>query len=125
MADNAPEDYPIPVNLRLHRRSRVLEIDYPGGEAHKLDCEYLRISSPSAEVRGHGSGNEILQTGKRQVSITAIEPVGNYGVKLVFDDGHDTGIYSWAFLYDLCVNRERYWNRYMQLMEEAGASRDP
>lgn len=114
-----------PTDIRLHRRSRELELSYPGGETYRLPCEYLRVYSPSAEVMGHGPGQEVLQTGKLHVSITAIEPVGNYAVQLVFDDGHDTGLYAWDYLYRLCTERETRWQRYLDRLAEAGASRDP
>lgn len=102
----------------------MLEIAFDDGKRYKLSCEYLRVSSPSAEVRGHGAGQELLQTGKRDVSITAVEPVGNYAVKLVFSDGHDTGLYSWDYLYALGADHDRLWNDYLQRLEKAGASRD-
>ena len=102
----------------------MLEIAFDDGNRYKLSCEYLRVSSPSAEVRGHGTGQEVLQTGKRGVSITAIEPVGNYAIKLVFSDGHDTGLYSWDYLYSIGADHDRLWNEYLQRLEKAGASRD-
>ena len=114
-----------PSGIQLHTRSRELELDYPGGENFRLSCEYLRVFSPSAEVRGHGPGQEVLQSGKLKVAITAIKPVGNYALQLVFDDGHDTGLYSWDYLYDLCINQEQRWQDYLDRMAEAGASRDP
>jgi DUF971 family protein len=114
-----------PTGIALHTRSRELELEYPGGERHRLSCEYLRVFSPSAEVRGHGPGQEVLQSGKINVAITAIKPVGNYALQLVFDDGHDTGLYSWDYLYQLCVNREAWWQDYLQRLDVAGASRDP
>ena len=116
---------PQPESLVLHQRSRELEIVFQSGERFRLPCEYLRVMSPSAEVRGHGPGQKVLQTGKRSVGITEVKPVGNYAVALHFDDGHDTGIYSWQTLYDLGVQQERYWNEYLDALEEAGESRDP
>ncbi len=113
-----------PTDIILHQKSRILEIAFDDGKRYKLSCEYLRVSSPSAEVRGHGAGQEVLQTGKKDVSITAIEPVGNYAVRLVFSDGHDTGLYSWDYLYSLGADHDRLWNEYLQRLEKAGASRD-
>jgi len=114
-----------PTGVQLHSRSRELELNYPGGENYRLSCEYLRVYSPSAEVQGHGPGQEVLQTGKQRVGITAIRPVGNYALQLVFDDGHDTGLYSWEYLYRLCTERERRWQGYLERLQAAGASRDP
>ncbi|RLQ23496.1 DUF971 domain-containing protein [Seongchinamella sediminis] len=116
---------PIPTDIQLHTRSRELELTYPGGECYRLGCEYLRVYSPSAEVRGHGAGQEVLQTGKLRVAISAIRPVGNYALQLVFDDGHDTGLYSWDYLYQLCVEQEARWQDYLDRMRAAGAQRDP
>jgi DUF971 family protein len=114
-----------PVGVNLHAKSRELELQYEGGESHSLSCEYLRVYSPSAEVKGHGPGQEVLQTGKLNVSITAIQPVGNYALQLVFDDGHDTGLYSWDYLYDLCIQRDSWWQAYLDRMGAAGSNRDP
>jgi DUF971 family protein len=114
-----------PVAIQLHSRSRQLELKYAGDESYTLSCEYLRVHSPSAEVLGHGPGQEILQTGKMNVSITAINPVGNYALQLVFDDGHDTGLYSWRYLYELCVEQGSRWQKYLDRLAENGASRDP
>jgi DUF971 family protein len=114
-----------PVAIQLRSRSRQLELEYAGGERYSLSCEYLRVHSPSAEVLGHGPGQEVLQTGKINVGITAIKPVGNYAVQLVFDDGHDTGLYSWPYLYELCQGRETKWQHYLDRLAEARASRDP
>lgn len=109
--------------LKLHQRSGILEIAFDDGGQHRLTCEYLRVFSPSAEVRGHGPGQEVLQTGKEEVSISAIEPVGNYGVKLVFDDGHDSGIYSWGELHQLATHYEENWQNYLHRLEAAGYRR--
>jgi DUF971 family protein len=114
-----------PLGIKLHKRSRELELEYPDGERYSLSCEYLRVYSPSAEVRGHGTGQEVLQTGKLKVGIDAIKPVGRYAVQLVFDDGHDTGLYSWDYLYELCTEKPRLWQQYLDRLEQAGASRDP
>ena len=114
-----------PVAIQLRSRSRLLELEYEGGARYSLSCEFLRVHSPSAEVQGHGQGQEVLQTGKINVGITAIKPVGNYAVQLVFDDGHDTGLYSWTYLYELCQSQETKWQNYLDRLTEAGAGRDP
>jgi len=119
------EKPPIPTGIELHRQSKTLELRYAGAEHYTLSCEYLRVYSPSAEVRGHGPGQETLQTGKINVAITDIKPVGNYAVQLVFSDGHDTGIYSWPYLHELCTRQEEYWDDYLRRLHEAGATRDP
>jgi DUF971 family protein len=116
---------PRPTEINLHQVSRVLDVTFDDGASFSLPVEYLRVFSPSAEVRGHGPGQEVLQSGKSQVNISAIEPVGMYGVKLVFSDGHDTGIYSWDYLYDLGARREANWKSYLARMQQAGKSRDP
>ncbi len=115
---------PQPQNITLHGASRVLAVDFSDGVAVRLPFELLRVFSPSAEVQGHGPGQEVLQTGKRDVTITALEPIGNYGVKPVFSDGHDTGIYTWAYLYELGVDQDARWAAYLQRLEAAGVSRD-
>jgi DUF971 family protein len=112
-----------PTEIQLHQQSRVVEITYDDGAHFELPCEYLRVYSPSAEVQGHGPGQEVLQLGKEDVSITAIEPVGHYAVKLVFDDGHDTGIYVWEYLYELGTNKSRKWEQYLTRLAEAGYQR--
>ncbi len=114
---------PRPTDIKLHQRSRLLEITFDNDRHFELPCEYLRVYSPSAEVRGHGPGQEVLQLGKEQVNITAIEPVGTYAVILRFDDGHDTGIYSWDTLYELGEHRAQYWRDYLQRLTEAGHQR--
>jgi DUF971 family protein len=116
---------PRPTEIDLHQQSKVFDIVFDDGARFSMPCEYLRVFSPSAEVRGHGPGQEVLQKGKRDVNISAIEPVGMYGVKLVFTDGHDTGIYSWETLYDLGMKQEANWKSYLARLEGAGASRDP
>jgi DUF971 family protein len=113
-----------PTELRLHRKSRVLDVRWPDGARHELPCEYLRVYSPSAEVRGHSSGEPMLVGGKREVDIAAIEPVGRYAVRLRFSDGHDTGLYSWNVLRELGEKREQWWTRYLQRLAEHGMSRD-
>ncbi len=116
---------PRPVDVALHTRSRELELNYGDGESYRLSCEFLRVLSPSAEVKGHGPGQEVLQTGKQNVAITAIRPVGNYALQLVFDDGHDSGLFSWDYLYRLCRERDALWQDYLDRLQQAGASRDP
>jgi len=120
-SDTAPR----PEGLRLRRGSRVLEISYPGEETHALSFEYLRVHSPSAEVRGHGPGQEVLQTGKKHVLVETVKPVGHYAIQLVFDDGHDTGIYAWDYLRELCLHHDAKWQNYLDRLAAAGASRDP
>ena len=115
---------PLPTEICLHAQSRTLEIAFDDGARFEMPCEFLRVYSPSAEVRGHGSGNEVLQTGKRLVGIVAIEPVGQYAVKLVFDDGHDSGLYSWSYLYELGSRQAEKWQSYLERLSQAGASRD-
>lgn len=111
--------------ITLHQSSRVLELEYSDGKHFRLPCEFLRVFSPSAEVRGHGPGQEVLQVGKKDVSILRLEPVGNYAVQPVFSDGHDTGIYSWDLLYEYGMKQERMWTAYLERLNEAGASREP
>ena len=115
---------PKPVEIHLHQVSRLLDIEFDDGRTFQLPVEYLRVFSPSAEVRGHGPGQEVLQAGKREVNISAIEPVGVYAVKLVFTDGHDTGIYSWDYLYDLGAKKDSNWKSYLARLQQAGKSRD-
>lgn len=116
---------PRPTGIKLHQKSRVVEVTFDNDRHFSLPCEYLRVYSPSAEVRGHGPGQEVLQTGKESVNIEAIEPVGTYAVVFRFDDGHDTGIYSWDTLYDLGENKARYWTEYLERLADAGHSRKP
>mgnify|MGYP006414641219 CR=1 FL=1 len=116
---------PRPTNIVLHKQSRALEVSFDNGEQFHLPCEFLRVYSPSAEVRGHGPGQEILQLGKENVSINEVEAVGNYAVKLVFDDGHDSGIYTWDFLYDLGTKHDDYWKSYLHALAHAGHERKP
>jgi len=112
-----------PSNIALHQKSRILELTWPDDAVHQLPCEYLRVYSPSAEVRGHAPGQETLQLGKENINITAIEPIGNYAVKLVFDDSHDSGLYSWDLLRELGDNYEKHWNDYLDRCDEAGYER--
>jgi len=116
---------PIPTEITLHQKSRVLEIIFADGKQFKLPYEFLRVYSPSAAVRGHGPGQEVLQIGKQNIEITQLEPVGTYAVQPVFSDGHDTGIYSWDYLYDLGMKQDEMWQHYLRRMAEAGASREP
>lgn len=113
----------IPTEIQLHQKSRMLEIAFNDGKRFELSCEYLRAHSPSAEVAGHGPGQEVLQIGKEDVGINAIEQVGNYAVQLVFDDNHNTGIYSWEYLYELGIHQEQKWQRYLERLKEAGYQR--
>ena len=113
-------DAPKPVEINLHQKSRVLEISYSDGERFELSYELLRVLSPSAEVQGHGPGQGVLQLGTQDVMITHIEPVGRYAIQPTFDDGHDTGIYSWETLYDMGKNSDRYWKEYLEKLEKAG-----
>ncbi|MGH8619438.1 MAG: gamma-butyrobetaine hydroxylase-like domain-containing protein [Burkholderiales bacterium] len=116
---------PVPTEIKLHQQSRVLELTFADGRHFRLPCEFLRVYSPSAEVRGHGPGQEVLQTGKRDVNIMRIEPVGPYAVQLAFSDGHDTGLYSWDLLYDYGQRQDELWARYLQRLDAEGASRAP
>jgi DUF971 family protein len=111
---------PHPTNIKSRTKSRVLEVSFDDGSVFELPYEYLRVFSPSAEVRGHGPGQEQLQLGKHEVGITQVEPVGNYAVKLVFDDGHNTGLYTWAYLYELGRDRPQKWQSYLDRLEELG-----
>ena len=113
-----------PTEIRLHQKSRVFEITFDDGRSFRLPYELLRVYSPSAEVRGHGPGQEVLQTGKRDVEIRSLDPVGSYAVQPVFSDGHSTGIYSWEYLYELGENQERLWAEYLEKLHAAGASRE-
>ena len=116
---------PAPADIRLHQKSRELELDYGHEGSYRLSCEFLRVHSPSAEVRGHGGSGGELPVGKNLVNITAIEPVGHYAIQLVFSDGHDSGIYSWDYLYDLCRRRDDYWQAYLDAVAKLGQRRDP
>ncbi|MHB8453775.1 MAG: gamma-butyrobetaine hydroxylase family protein [Acidiferrobacterales bacterium] len=114
-----------PTDIKLHQKSHVLEVTFDDASHFRFPCEYLRAFSPSAEVRGHGPGQEVLQIGKENVNITNIEPVGTYAVCLYFDDGHNTGIYSWDLLHNLGVNQQQLWGEYLQRLEKAGYKRNP
>jgi DUF971 family protein len=114
----------VPTEVKLHQKSRRLEISFADGNTFNLPCEFLRVYSPSAEVRGHGPGQEVLQTGKKNVDISKLEPVGNYALRFTFSDGHDTGIYSWELLYDYGTHQEEMWSHYLARIDAAGASRE-
>ena len=114
----------IPTNVVVHQQSKVLELSYDDGSSYRLPFELLRVLSPSAEVQGHGPGQETLQTGKREVLIASLEPVGHYALKPTFSDGHDSGLYSWDYLYFLCENQEQVWKEYLDKLAAAGLERD-
>jgi DUF971 family protein len=118
-------DTPQPTDIKLRTASRLLEVRFADSSRYELTFEYLRVFSPSAEVKGHGGGEGILQLGKKDVRITAVEPIGNYAVRLVFDDGHDTGLYSWSFLYELGRDAPANWSRYLERCAAAGVHRPP
>jgi DUF971 family protein len=113
-----------PKEICLHQKSRILELTYSNGTTYRLSCEYLRVYSPSAEVRGHSPDQAELQVEKKTVRITGIEPQGNYAIKLTFDDGHDSGIYSWDYLYALALNQDSNWQDYLSRLEAAGGRRE-
>ena len=115
---------PIPTDIVLHETSRLLEVSFDNGQTYKLPFEFLRVFSPSAEVQGHGPGQEVLQTGKREVGINALEPVGNYAVQPTFSDGHDSGIFSWDYLYELGRDEQALWADYAERLAAAGVDRD-
>ena len=116
---------PRPTDLVLHRASHALEVSFDDGTRFRLPCEYLRVESPSAEVQGHGPGQKVLVAGKRDVNIVAIEPIGNYAVMLRFDDGHDSGLYSWSYLHELGIEQEARWAAYLAALSSRGLSLDP
>lgn len=117
-------DTPKPKGMTVHQTTRILEVDFDSGESFRIPFELMRVYSPSAEVQGHGPGQETLQTGKRNVDVVALEPVGNYGVQPAFSDGHNTGIFSWDYLYFLGSNQDRLWHEYEDRLIRAGSSRD-
>jgi len=116
---------PIPTEIKLHQKSRILEVAFGNDERYELTYEFLRVFTPSAEARGHGQGQETLQVGKRDVDIVSIEPVGNYAIKPVFSDGHESGLYSWDILHTLCTHRDELWQAYLDKLVAEDASRDP
>jgi len=115
---------PQPTEIKLHQKSRIMELEFSDGSRFELSYELLRVYSPSAEVRGHGPGQEVLQVGKAGVEISTLEPVGNYALQPTFSDGHSTGIYSWDYLFWLGTNRDTLWQQYLERLKEAGASRE-
>jgi DUF971 family protein len=115
---------PLPTTLTLHQASRLLEVGFDDGSSYRIPFELLRVYSPSAEVQGHGPGQEVLQTGKREVGITSIEPVGHYAVQPTFTDGHSSGIFSWQYLHELGSQQEARWQQYLQRLADAGLDRD-
>ena len=117
-------DTPVPTGVVVHAKSHALELQYANGESFRVPFELLRVYSPSAEVRGHGPGQETLQTGKREVTITAIEGVGNYALQPTFSDGHSTGLYSWDLLYDIATRQDELWREYLDKLVAAGVDRD-
>lgn len=119
------QDQPFPTDITLHQASRLMELRFDDGAHFEVSYEFLRVYSPSAEVRGHGVGQEVLQVGKKDVDILRIEPVGNYAIRPVFSDGHDSGLYSWDYLYLLGKNRDALWENYLQRLTAEGGSRDP
>jgi DUF971 family protein len=116
---------PAPTDITLHQKSQILEIAFADGKTFRLPSEFLRVHSPSAEVRGHGPGQEVLQAGKKDVQILAIEPVGQYAIQLRFSDGHDTGIYSWDLLYDYGERQQAMWTQYLKRLKDANVGREP
>ncbi len=118
-------DTPLPTEIKLHQKSRIIELAFDNGERCELSYEFLRVFTPSAVARGHGPGQETLQVGQRDVDIVRVEPVGNYAIKPVFSDGHDTGLYSWDVLYTLCRHRDELWQAYLDKLAAQGGSRDP
>ena len=114
----------IPSTIKFHNKSQTLELAWDGDSTYQLPAEFLRVYSPSAEVRGHGIGNEVLQTGKKNVRILKLEPVGNYSLKVTYDDGHDSGLYNWEYLKDLCENQKQHWQDYLDRLAAAGQSRE-
>lgn len=114
-----------PTDIKLHKKTALLELKYADGGLYSLPAEFLRVYSPSAEVRGHGPGQEVLQTGKRFVKITQVEPVGHYAIRLHFDDGHNTGIYSWEYLRELALQQAAMWDEYLTRLKATNARREP
>ena len=119
------ENTPTPTDIIVHRDRKTLEVAFDDGSRFELPFEFLRVYSPSAEVRGHGSGQETLQQGKRDVDIVDLAPVGIYAIKPTFSDGHDSGLYSWDYLFAIGRNQEELWNNYLEALERAGGTRDP
>ncbi len=118
------KDTPIPKEIKFHKKSKMLDISFSDGKCFQFSCEFLRVHSPSAEVRGHSPEQAVLQVGKKNVNIKQIEPVGNYAIQLNFSDSHNTGIYSWDLLYNYGLQQDKMWQRYLQQLEQAGKSRE-
>lgn len=116
---------PQPTAITLHQQSKQFEIAFDDGARYRLPFEFLRVHSPSAEVRGHGRGQEVLQVGKQNVNLLGVEPVGTYALKMIFDDGHNSGLYTWEYLYELGQHQDEIWQSYLKQLEAAGASREP
>ncbi|MDN6296912.1 MAG: DUF971 domain-containing protein [Halomonas sp.] len=116
---------PVPVSVHYHKKARQLELGYSNGDSYRIAVELLRVCSPSAEVRGHGGNDAVLQVGKKDVGLKDITQTGNYALKLHFDDGHESGLYSWEYLFDLATRQDAYWDDYLSQLHEAGASRAP
>lgn len=114
-----------PVEVRVHKAERRLTVSFDDGKTFEYPAEFLRVESPSAEVKGHGPGQRVIVAGRANVGIKDIEPIGNYAIRIIFDDGHDTGIYSWRYLYDIGADRERIWNEYLAALRERGLKREP
>lgn len=125
IGNNPQVDEPRAKEIKLRRKSRVLEVSFESGERFELPFEYLRVYSPSAEVKGHGPGQEVLQFGKENVDLKTVEPVGLYAVRLIFDDGHDTGLYTWKYLFELGTDQPAKWQRYLDRLEQYGYTRKP
>ena len=123
MNDSSTKNWPI--EIRIKSKEKTLEIDFDNGESFKIKAELLRVESPSAEIQGHGSGQKVTLAGRRHVGILSVESVGNYAIKISFDDMHDTGIYSWQYLYDMGANQNDLWHDYLMRVKELGFSRDP
>jgi DUF971 family protein len=121
----SPSEQPYPIEIKLRKRDRRLDVRFSDGVEARLPAEYLRVHSPSAEVKGHGAGEGVLVSGKQYVEITRVEPVGRYAVRIVFDDGHSTGLYTWPILYALSRDQERNWQRYLERLAQAGRTRAP
>ncbi len=119
------KETPLPTEIKLHKQSKILDITFSDGKTFHFSCEFLRVHSPSAAVRGHSPEQEVLQTGKKDINIEHIKPVGNYAIQLDFSDGHNTGLYSWDLLYNYGIHQDKMWQRYLQKIKEADASRDP
>lgn len=124
MSQHDTSAQPAPTELVLHARSRALEVGFANGQTFRIPFELMRVCSPSAQVQGHGPGQEILQSGKRDVGITTVEPVGHYGIKPHFSDGHDSGIFTWGYLYHLGKDQDNLWQQYLQRLAAAGRDRD-